>query len=100
VARGIGSLIPAINGLDVLVFTAGIGENSPRMRKMICDYLSWLGISLNPEKNLSVTPQTNISLSGSPVNVLVIPTDEEKMIAVETMNTLKNSGRSSCQEGL
>ncbi len=100
VARGIGSLIPAINGLDVLVFTAGIGENSPRMRKMISDYLSWLGINLDPEKNSSGTPETDISLSGSPVNVLVIPTDEEKMIAVETMNTIENSGRSSCEEGL
>jgi acetate kinase len=100
VARGIGSLIPAINGLDVLVFTAGIGENSPRMRQMICSYLSWLGINLDPEKNSSGTPETFISLEGSPVNVLVIPTDEEKMIAVETMNTLENSGRSSCEEGL
>jgi acetate kinase len=100
VARGIGSLIPAINGLDVLVFTAGIGENSPLMRQMICGYLSWLGITLDPEKNSSGIPEAVISLEDSPVNVLVIPTDEEKMIAVETMNTLENSGRSSCEEGL
>ena len=98
VARGIGSLIPAINGLDVLVFTAGIGENSPRMRQRICDYLSWLGISLDPEKNSSEAPETDISLKGSPVKVLVIPTDEEKMIAVETMNTLKNCDQSPCAE--
>jgi acetate kinase len=98
VARGIGSLIPAINGLDVLVFTAGIGENSPRMRQRICDYLSWLGISLDQEKNSSEAPETDISLKGSPIKVLVIPTDEEKMIAVETMNTLKNCDQSPCAE--
>ncbi|HEY9159834.1 MAG TPA: acetate kinase [Desulfomonilia bacterium] len=97
-AKGIGSLIPAINGLDVLVFTAGIGENSPRMRQMICDYLSWLGISLDHEKNVSGILENDISLGGSPVSVLVIPTDEEKIIAVETMNILKNSGQPELEE--
>ena len=51
VARGIGSLIPAIDGLDALAFTAGIGEHSPRMRHRICAFLSWLGIVLDEDKN-------------------------------------------------
>ena len=51
VARGIGSLIPAAGGLDALVFTAGIGEHSAPMRR-ICDFLSWLGICLDENKNV------------------------------------------------
>jgi acetate kinase len=98
VARGIGSLIPAIGGLDVLVFTAGVGENSPQMRSMICDFLPWLGVNLDPAKNLSGRPELDISCQDAPVRVLVIPTDEEKMIAQETMNILKNSNLLSCAE--
>ena len=90
VARGIGSLIPAIGGLDVLVFTAGIGENSPDMRSRICDFLPWLGVRLDSAKNLSGTPERDISTQDAPVRILVIPTDEEKMIALETMGILKN----------
>jgi acetate kinase len=98
VARGIGSLIPAIGGLDVLVFTAGVGENSPEMRSRVCDFLPWLGVSLDQVKNLSGTPERDISTQDAPVRILVIPTDEEKMIAQETMNILINDGRPSCAD--
>ncbi len=84
VARGIGSLIPAAGGLDVLVFTAGIGEHSPNMRRRICAFLSWLGIILDEEKNVDGTVEGIISRSDAAVKVLVVPTDEEKMIAQET----------------
>ena len=88
VARGIGSLIPAIGGLDALVFTAGIGENSPVMRSRIAARLQWLGITLDEEKNAAGAPDSDISTAGSPVRVLIVPTDEEVMIARETMKLL------------
>ena len=84
VARGIGSLIPSINGLDALAFTAGIGEHSPHMRQRICSFLSWLGIILDEDKNDKGDNERMISKQESKINVFVIPTDEEKMIAEES----------------
>lgn len=89
VARGVGSLMPAAGGLDVLAFTAGIGENSPRMRQRICTFLSWLGIVLDEDRNMDGEKERIISAKESKVNVLVVPTDEEKMIARETRAVLK-----------
>lgn len=89
VARGVGSLIPAIGGLDVLAFTAGIGEHSPNMRRRICIFLSWLGIDLDEVKNKESIIEGEISLPGAKVKVLVVPTDEEKMIAQETRAVLQ-----------
>jgi acetate kinase len=89
VARGIGSLIPAIGGLDALVFTAGIGEHSPHMRRRICVYLSWLDMTLDEDKNLDGAFEGEISPVVSKVKVLVVPTDEEKMIAQETRAVLQ-----------
>jgi len=89
VAKGIGSLIPAAGGLDVLVFTAGIGENSPPVRKQICGFLSWLGIVLDEEKNSGGNNERIISALESKINVLVVPTDEEKMIAGESWAVLQ-----------
>ncbi len=89
VASGIGSLIPAAGGLDVLVFTAGIGEHSPNMRRRICAFLSWLGIILDEEKNVNSTVEGIISRKEATVKVLVVPTDEEKMIARETRAILQ-----------
>lgn len=90
VARGIGSLIPAINGLDMLVFTAGIGEHSPNTRRRICAFLSWLGVALDENKNIDGDGEREISVRESPVKILVVPTDEEKMIACETREVLRN----------
>jgi acetate kinase len=89
VARGICSLIPAIGGLDALAFTAGIGEHSSQMRRQICAFLSWLGIILNEDKNVDSTVEGLISRREAKVNVLVVPTDEEKMIAEEAWAVLK-----------
>jgi len=88
-ARGIGSLIPAIGGLDTLAFTAGIGENSPQMRRRICAFLSWLGIALDEKQNDAGGGDREISLATSKIKVLVIQTDEEKMIAHETWTVLQ-----------
>ena len=90
VARGIGSLIPAIGGLDCLVFTAGVGEHSPRMRRRICAFLCWLGIELAKDKNIDGAFEGEISVPGTKVKVLVVPTNEEKMIAGETRAVLQN----------
>ncbi len=89
VAKGIGSLIPAVGGLDALVFTAGIGENSPNMRRRICAFLSWLGITLDEDHNRDGIGEREISVRESRIKVLVVPTDEEKMIACETRAVLQ-----------
>ena len=89
VARGIGSLIPAIGGLEVLVFTAGIGEHSSQMRRRICEFLSWLNITLDEAKNIDSTVEGIISRKEAKVKVLVVPTDEEKMIAEESWAVLQ-----------
>ena len=89
VARGIGSLIPAAGGLDALAFTAGIGENSPNMRRRICAFLSWLGIVLDEDQNIDGVGERAISAGESKVKILVVPTDEEKMIAEESWAVLQ-----------
>ena len=81
-SKEIGSLAAVLGGLDGLVFTAGIGENSPEIRKRICEACSWLGLELDPEANLGKGPR--VSSSRSKVSVWVIPTNEELMIARHT----------------
>jgi acetate kinase len=79
VMKEIGALTAVLGGLDGIVFTAGIGENSPEIRKKICDASSWLGIKLDDGANQK--NETRISDSASKVSVWVIPTNEELMIA-------------------
>lgn len=74
-----GRLAAALGGLDALVFTAGIGENSARVRAEVCEGLRWMGIDLHRDRNAGGVGQ--ISTDGSRVRVLVIPTDEEIVIA-------------------
>lgn len=78
-ASSLAALVPAIGGLDALVFTAGIGENSALVRSLICGHLEWLGIALDADANDS--GETVISTAGSAVKVLVIPTNEEVVVA-------------------
>ncbi len=82
IVREIGSLTAALGGLDALVFTAGIGENSPAIRQRVCQGLAWLGIHLDPDANQSAS--TCISSKGQSPSVWVIPTDEEGVIASHT----------------
>ncbi len=89
VARGIGSLIPALGGLDALVFTAGVGENSPTIRSRIASFLPWLGLVLDEKKNAAGVPDSEISAPDSRVRALVIATDEELMIARETLKLIE-----------
>jgi acetate kinase len=88
-ARSMSGLIPAIAGVDVIVFTAGIGESSPEVRKKICNYLSWLDISLSSKKN--DINESVISDCDSKVLVLVIPTHEEQIMANDVNNFLRLS---------
>ena len=80
----IGAFFLDLGGLDYLVFTAGIGEHSDRIREMVCDRLKPLGIRLDAERNRSCRGECEISEAGSSAKILVIPTDEEKGIARRT----------------
>jgi acetate kinase len=85
-AKEIGALAAVLGGVDALVFTAGIGENSPAIRQRICEASAWLGIDLNAEANAA--RHTRISQPGSRVSAWVIPTNEELMIARHTASVL------------
>jgi len=86
IATEAGALVSALGGLDGLVFTAGVGENAPAIRAEVCDRLSWLGIRLDPAAN--AIGRGCISLPDSKIEVRVVPTDEEAMIARHTWATL------------
>ena len=84
VRKYIGSYAAALGGLDCLVFTAGVGENSASMRARICEGLEFLGVKIDPEKNSVRGKEAIISADDSKVTVWVIPTNEELMIAQDT----------------
>lgn len=86
-ALEIGSLTAALNGCDALVFTAGMGENSPIIRKKICERLTWLGVKINNKAN--EMNSVIISDKGNMI-VCVIPTNEEYMIAQHTLNLISS----------
>ena len=80
-----------LGGANVIAFTAGVGENSPLVRKMVCENLSCLGVEIDEEKNNVRGKQTEISTDNSKVKVYIIPTDEELMIARDTLELIKNA---------
>jgi acetate kinase len=84
VKKYIGSYAAAMGGLDVLVFTAGLGENSITARESICEGLEFLGVELDTAKNNTRGKEALVSKDGSKVQILVIPTNEEVMIARDT----------------
>ncbi len=85
----IGAYIAQMGGVDAIIFTAGVGENGPESRKACLSGLEFLGIKLDVEKNKLRGKLTEISAKDSKVKVYVIPTNEELMIAKETINLLK-----------
>jgi len=85
-AKEIGALAAVLGGIDGLVFTAGIGENSPEIRRRICAASSWLGVELDAEANANGGPR--ISTQRSKVSTWMIPTNEELMIARHTGSLL------------
>ena len=89
----IGAYAAAMGGLDVLVFTAGVGENSPDIRAKVCEGLGFLGIALDPAANAKARGvNADIARGGSRVRVLVIATDEEQVIADETVAVVTGGG--------
>ena len=76
-----------MGGLDALVFTAGIGEHQPAIRADICERLMWLGIDVDPAMN--ATNSSIITSAASRIPVIIIPTDEEWVIATEARRILK-----------
>jgi len=90
VKKFIGSYTAAMNGCDVLVFTGGVGENADDTRKGICEGLEWLGFEIDNEKNSGLRGQEAIiSSDKSKVKILVVPTNEELMIAEDTLKLLE-----------
>ncbi len=85
----IGSYIAVLGGVDAIVFTAGIGENSPIIRKMVLERLSYLGIEVDDENNNKRGDAVEITKPGSKVRAFVIPTNEELVIAKDTVRLSK-----------
>jgi len=86
ISRELGSLVAALGGLDVLVFTGGIGEHSAALREQVCKRAGWLGIELDPCANTAGGPR--ITTTNSQMSAWVIPTDEDLMIARHTVRLL------------
>jgi acetate kinase len=90
-AKEVGALASVLGGIDALVFTAGIGENSPEIRRRICEACGWLGVELDADAN--ARRDARISRSGARVSAWVIPTNEELMIARHTGRLLGLAAR-------
>lgn len=89
VAKYIGAYTAAMNGVDAIAFTAGLGENNGIMRDYVCSYLGYLGVEIDKEKNKVRSEETIVSTPESKVKVLVVPTNEELAIARETVELVK-----------
>ncbi len=85
IQKYIGSYVAAMNGVDAIIFTAGIGENHVRARKWVCEGLSFFGIAIDDEANANGSDERMISTKDSKVQVWVIPTNEELAIARDTL---------------
>jgi acetate kinase len=90
VRKYIGAYVAAMDGVDAIVFTAGIGENSDVIREMVCSKLTYLGVEINPELNGLRGKELDISTEDAKTRVLVIPTNEELMIARDTKEIIEN----------
>ncbi len=89
VAKYIGAYAAAMNGVDVICFTAGVGENGPDTRKAICDYLGFMGVEIDDEANKVRGEERLISTADSKIKVYCLPTNEELAIARETLALVK-----------
>ena len=89
VAKFIGSYVAAMNGVDVIVYTAGVGENTSLVRRMVSEYLTYLGTNVDPEKNKLRGETVILSDPGSKVVTMIVPTNEELAICRETVRLVK-----------
>lgn len=89
IKKYVGAYAAALGGFDILVFTGGVGENQWTTREAVCENMEFMGIHLDKEKNKNVRGiEAVITVDDSPVKVVVVPTDEELMIALDTLNLL------------
>jgi len=90
IKKYIGAYTAAMGGLNAIVFTAGIGENSALIREMVCSGLEGLGIILDPEKNSQANGKScQVESNQSRVKIMVVPTDEERAIALQTLQLVQ-----------
>jgi acetate kinase len=90
IKKYIGSYAAALGGLDAVIFTGGIGENSAEVRAAACEGMQFLGIEIDEARNTSAEKEKSISKAGAKADVLVVPTNEEMVIALDTMDIVKN----------
>ena len=90
ITKYIGAYTAAMNGVDLIVFTGGIGENNSRLRRRVCENLPYLGLKFDYEANVATGRDVMISLPDSKVKVAVITTNEELVIAQDTMHIVLN----------
>jgi acetate kinase len=96
IKKYIGAYAAALGGLDILVFTGGVGENQWNIRAAVCENMEFAGIKLDKEKNRKIrSVEAIVSTEDSSVKVVVIPTDEELMIALDTVKTIGNASSKS-----
>jgi acetate kinase len=88
IIKFVGSYIAAMNGVDAIVFTGGIGENDAKLRETVCESLTYLGLEIDKEKNAVRGKEIKISTDNSKVNVYIIPTNEELAIARDTLRII------------
>ncbi len=88
IIKFVGSYIAAMNGVDAIAFTGGIGENDGALRKVVCESLGFLGVKIDDEKNTVRGEEIKISTDDSSVNVYIIPTNEELAIARDTLSLI------------
>ena len=89
IIKYIGSYAAAMGGVDVIVFTGGIGENASRVRESVCSKFQFMGLELDSERNnVERGQEAVISKDGSKIKALVVPTNEEYVIATETMKVI------------
>ena len=89
VAKYVGSYAAAMNGVDVIAFTAGVGENDKNTRKRVCEYLEFLGTEIDEERNNVRGEERIVSKEGSKVTIMAVPTNEELAIARQTLALVK-----------
>ena len=93
IKKYIGSYAAAMGGVDIIVFTAGIGENGPELRESVMKDMEWMGAKLDVEKNKVRGKEAVISTDDSKVTICVIPTNEEIMIARDTKELVEGANK-------
>ena len=91
IVKTIGAMAATLGGIDALVFTAGVGEGSPEIRKRVCEKLKYLGLELDPAANETCKPDADISMPASKARILVIATREDLTIMRETRRLVGSS---------